>query len=177
MDKIPRPNVVSVADIGCGTGHLSTQLYAGGYSVYGIDSCCQMIDVAKRYSPADLHYHIADASCLPLAEHSVDGVVMKILLHNLINPAQQRLALEEAYRILKKQGSLVVIEDFPPDEKYRTFFQKVLSCEHARIFLTEEKLEQNLQTTGFAIQSRRTVVVKKMSVRSWLYEAVPTRRR
>ncbi len=177
IDKIPRPNVVSVADIGCGTGHLSTQLHAGGYSVYGIDSCSQMVDVAKRYSPADLHYHIADASCLPLGEHSIDAVVMRMLLHNLINPAQQRLALEEAYRILKKQGSLVVVEDFPPDEKCRTFFQKVLSREHARIFFTEERLEQTLQTAGFAIQSRKTVVVKRMSVRSWLYEAVPTRKR
>src|SRR5262249_6736720 len=98
---IPRGS--EVLDLGCGNGfiahHLSAML---GASVSGID-------VMPR-TEASIDYRRYDGAHIPLADNSVDAVLLCYVLHHAQNVSA---LLIEIRRVLRPNGQLVVYEDVP----------------------------------------------------------------
>ena len=87
-----------VADVGCGLGASTGLMLRRGIAAVGVDS-----DVARR----DVAWVAADASRLPFADASLDGVVAECVLSALPDPAR---AFAEWARVLKPGGRLALTD-------------------------------------------------------------------
>lgn len=94
-------------DIGVGTGRFSIPFLESGYNVTGIDISEQMMHRLrdKVGQSKCLSLHVADARSIPFADGSFDVVLAMQVLHLI---PEWRAALEEASRVLKPAGSLVL---------------------------------------------------------------------
>jgi ubiquinone/menaquinone biosynthesis C-methylase UbiE len=97
------PRGSEVLDVGCGNGfiahHLSAML---GVSVVGID--------VMPKTEASIDYRRYDGVQIPLAEKSVDAVLLCYVLHHAQNVSA---LLMEVGRILRPNGFVVIYEDIP----------------------------------------------------------------
>lgn len=100
-----------ILDLGCGTGQHAGQFRSDEY--LGIDLSSTYLAAAGRRFP-DCLWCQADATQLPLRDHSVTTVVISGLLHHLDEHLASR-TLQETFRILKISGVLVVWEDIPTE--------------------------------------------------------------
>ncbi len=102
---------IVVADLGAGEGMISQLLAERAKKVFCIDSSKSMVrlgtDLAKKKNLANLFYKQGDIEEVPLTDKSVDLALMSQSLHHAQHPKK---ALEEAYRILKPSGQLVVLD-------------------------------------------------------------------
>ena len=62
--------------------------------------------------------HTADMTALPFADGSFDVVTSALAIHNIRNPAGRYLALDEAMRVLRPGGQLLVADPWPMARKY-----------------------------------------------------------
>jgi ubiquinone/menaquinone biosynthesis C-methylase UbiE len=121
----PRPAVV--LDVGCGTGTLAVGLAEADLSlrVLGVDGDEAVLALAREKTAAlGERVHLASglAEELPIADSSVDAVVVSLLLHHLA-PGSKVRALAEAQRVLHPDGRLVIADwGRPPDPLTRAGF-------------------------------------------------------
>jgi SAM-dependent methyltransferase len=90
-----------VGDIGCGDGRYVDAVRGAGAHVVGVDLSVGML--AGVPSPPALV--AADAQALPLAEASLDVVMMMHMLYHVPDPA---MAVADASRVLRREGRVLV---------------------------------------------------------------------
>lgn len=100
-----------VADLGCGTGTLSTLLAAEGqHLVHGVDFSAEMVrrarEKAAQVTPRPV-FSVADASEPPLSVASFDVVLCRHVLWAMPDPST---ALQRWVELLAPGGALVLIE-------------------------------------------------------------------
>ncbi|MCV2490434.1 demethylmenaquinone methyltransferase [Geodermatophilus sp. YIM 151500] len=115
-----RPGQV-VLDVAAGTGVSTVELAAGGVRAIACDFSQGMLRAgASRGVPMVA----GDAMALPLADESVDGVVISFGLRNVADPA---VALREFLRVTRPGGRLVVCEFSTPTwAPFRTVYLEYL---------------------------------------------------
>ena len=91
---------VRVLDLACGPGHIAAAAAQRGAQVTGVDFSPQMLAQARRRYP-DIAFQAGDAEALPLADASVDAVVMGYALFHFARPER---ALAECARVLRPGG-------------------------------------------------------------------------
>jgi len=96
------PRCGRVLDIGTGTGHLTAALEAPARRLI----CCDVADLSL-VGKLDC---LADGACLPFRAALFDAVLLVTVLHH-IPAANQAGVLREAFRVLRPQGRLIVMED------------------------------------------------------------------
>ena len=96
---------LQLLDVGCGDGALCDHLAGRGADMVGVDPLPQT-------SPSGRELLTAAAEALPLADASVDGVILKYSLH-LVPMERMSQALDEACRVLRPGGFLYVAEPQP----------------------------------------------------------------
>ena len=101
------------ADVGCGTGIATRLLAQRGVSVTGIDPNADMLDEARRRTPAglEINYRVGRGESTGLADASVDLVLCAQSFHWFDAPA----ALREFHRILKPGGRLALMWNLKED--------------------------------------------------------------
>lgn len=109
--QLPRDVPLRVLDLGCGTGvviRLIEKKLHGESVLIGADISQRLLNAARAVGPESrVQWRKVNAGPLPFAEASFDVVVMHTLLSHVVEPA---LLLEEAFRILKRDGSLIVFD-------------------------------------------------------------------
>ena len=106
-----------VADLGCGTGHVSSLVAPFVGRVIGVDASAAMLAAAEDLVPAHVELRQGALEALPIGDAEVDLVLLVLVLHHVPDPSR---ALAEAARILKPGGRLVVLDMQPHDrEDYR----------------------------------------------------------
>ena len=108
---------VQAADIGCGGGIYSQALVRlGAASVIGIDFSMAMLEAAAVQCAAhpEIRFQLGKAWETGLGDESVELILEWALIHHL-SPEELSDAFQEAYRILKEDGALVV-QDRTPDD-------------------------------------------------------------
>ena len=111
----------TVLDVAAGTAVSTVELAAGGVTAIACDFSQGMLRAgAARQVPKIA----GDAMALPLADRSVDGVVISFGLRNVADPAA---ALREFHRVTRPGGTLVVCEFSSPTwTPFRTVYTEYL---------------------------------------------------
>jgi ubiquinone/menaquinone biosynthesis C-methylase UbiE len=96
-----------VLDLGCGTGGfaraLAQRLQA---KVIGVDIAAHLLrHAAVQSSQLPLWWVLGQAEALPLADRTVDRVLMSLVLHQI---AHRQQALKEVHRVLRPGGRVLV---------------------------------------------------------------------
>ena len=115
---------ITIVDLGAGDGMISQLLADRAKKVICVDSSKSMVrlgtDLAKRKGLSNLEYKLGDLEKVPLSANSVDLALMSQSLHHALHPEH---ALEEAYRVIKPGGQLIVIDlKKHPFEKARELY-------------------------------------------------------
>ncbi len=104
------PGIV-VADLGAGEGLLSQLLARRAAQVWCIDNSPRMVavgtELAKKNGLENLRYVLGDIETVPLGEGTVDLAILSQALHHAEHPQR---AVDEASRILKPGGQLIVLD-------------------------------------------------------------------
>ena len=149
-----------VLDVGCGTGGLTIAI-AGttGAEVVGCDRSAAFLDYARTKSRA-VAWIRGDAERLPFAEGSFDRVVMSLLLHQVEEPPR---AVDEAFRVLRRPGALLVRTVLPDDAAARIPFRffPTLARVQAEQMPSLDDLTSWLRASGFDGIHSRTVFRNK----------------
>jgi ubiquinone/menaquinone biosynthesis C-methylase UbiE/DNA-binding transcriptional ArsR family regulator len=102
---------ITVADLGAGEGLVSQLLARRAERVWCIDNSPKMVEVgtelAKKNGLANLTYKLGDIEQVPLPDKSVDLAILSQALHHASHP---QTAVNEAHRILKPGGQLLVLD-------------------------------------------------------------------
>ncbi len=102
---------ITVADLGAGEGLVSQLLARRAERVWCIDNSPKMVEVgtelAKKNGLANLTYKLGDIEQVPLPDKSVDLAILSQALHHASHP---QTAVDEAHRILKPGGQLLVLD-------------------------------------------------------------------
>ncbi len=100
-----------IADLGAGEGTLALLLAQRAERVIAVDSSEKMVEygrgLAARNDVENLDYRQGDLEDLPIAAGEVDLVLMHQTLHHALHP---RKAIEEAWRVLKPGGNIVILD-------------------------------------------------------------------
>jgi ubiquinone/menaquinone biosynthesis C-methylase UbiE len=124
----------AVLDIGCGTGAMGLLFAEMGHRVTGVDLSEAMMAKARQKADArnlSIDLRTGDAEHLPFDEGSFDVVVNRHLLWTLPHP---EVALKEWNRVLKKGGTVLIIDGIWKDKSLSTRAKRALSDGLARIF-------------------------------------------
>lgn len=117
QEILPRylpPAPASIADIGGGPGAYAAWLATADYAVHLVDPMPLHITQAEQASARQPGHPIrscqlGDARCVPLADASVDAVLLHGPLYHLTESEDRLLTLREASRLLKPGGLLFAV--------------------------------------------------------------------
>ncbi len=137
---------IDIADLGAGEGLVSQLLAHRARQVWCIDNSPRMVEVgselAKRNGLANLVYKLGDIENVPLPDKSVDLAILSQALHHAQHPQQ---AVDEAFRILRPGGQILVLDlDQHTFAKARELYADVW------LGFTESALHGFLKKSGFA---------------------------
>lgn len=141
-----------VVDFGTGTGRMLALFAGNARRVEGIDLSHQMLTVARskleEAGVANASVRHGDATASPYPDNSANLVIIHQVLHFLDDPGR---ALNEAARVLKPGGRLVVVEFAPHTQEH-------LRSEHAHRHLgvSEQDMARWADKAGLAVQSAKT---------------------
>ena len=143
------PNDWVIADLGCGTGQVTSELSGCVKRVIGVDRSSAMLAAANKrlagYSNVDLRQGTLEK--LPIEDSICDAAVMMVVLSYLADPVA---VLTEAKRIIKQGGSLVLID---LQKHSRDDFRKEMGQEW--LGFSSDEIENYLKQAGFSDVSYR----------------------
>ncbi|PXA04565.1 transcriptional regulator [Coraliomargarita sinensis] len=147
---------IKIADLGAGEGLISQLLANRAESVVCVDNSPRMVEfgseLAEKNGFTNLSYKLGDIEKVPLKEKSVDLALLSQALHHAQHP---QTAVEEAYRILKPGGQLIILDLLEHQfEKARELYADVW------LGFSENTLYQYLKSAGFR-QAKVDVVAKE----------------
>lgn len=136
---------LTVADLGAGEGTLSQLLAKQARKVIAVDNSPKMVEfgaaLAKKHGLKNLDYRLGDIEDPPIAKNSVDLAILSQALHHALKPER---AVGAAYRILKKNGRIIVLDLL----SHRFEKARELYADHWLGF-SEPQLHEFLESSGF----------------------------
>ena len=104
-------NYEVVADLGAGEGTLSQLLAQRAKHVIAVDISPKMVEFGKNlaieHDLPHLEFRLGEIEDVPIESNHVDLAILSQALHHAEEPTR---ALEEAYRILKPGGCLLILD-------------------------------------------------------------------
>jgi demethylmenaquinone methyltransferase/2-methoxy-6-polyprenyl-1,4-benzoquinol methylase len=153
-----------VLDLACGTGDLAVEAARAGARVTGLDFSAEMLARARRKAAA-IEWIEGDMLALPFADATFDAATCGFGVRNV---SDLEAALREAARVLRRGGSVGILEITRPRGALRVFYAvwfdrvvpalgKVLPGGEAYTYLPAsvrrfphaEDLARVMQTAGF----------------------------
>jgi ubiquinone/menaquinone biosynthesis C-methylase UbiE len=156
LDALPRNALV--LDIPCGTGRLLPTITRREFRYVGADFSLAMINEARHDAngPHVAGFLRADAEHLPLADGSVDCVVIWRLFHHLGNSRIREALLGEAARVSRGRV-LISFHHALSFTAFRKFIQRTLfgRKQHGRP-ITHWRLEREAARSGLRLLETRS---------------------
>ena len=121
----------SVLEVGCGTGTLTlaAKRQAGNSGkVFGIDIIPGMIEVSQlkaAQAKEDIIFQLGSIDDIPFPANQFDAVMCSFMIFHM-SEKTMRKGIEEAYRVLKPQGRLLVLDLALPTQPIQKFIAQKL---------------------------------------------------
>jgi ubiquinone/menaquinone biosynthesis C-methylase UbiE len=147
----------SVADLGCGPGHIAAHLAAQGLPVIGIDISPAMIDVGTRRYP-EVGFRVGSLTTLPATDGEfAAAVALYSIIH--LRPEDRALAFAEMYRVIRGGGWLLVGFHASPPEGQQGDIMHADEWWGERVdldfyYLDPAGIEAGLTAAGFTVMAR-----------------------
>ena len=157
---------MKILDLAAGTGASSRPLADAGAEVYPVDFSQGMLDSGRKRHP-DLQFTLGDALNIPFKDNEFDVTTISFGLRNT-NDVNK--ALQEALRVTKDGGRLVVVEFSHPTNKiFRTVYMKYLMALLPKI---SRKLSSNPDAYVYLAESiqawpTQSELAKKIAAAGW----------
>ncbi len=138
-----------VIDLGCGTGHFSSQLREKFPEalIVGVDIAEGMLRFAREHHCDQQNWLCADAESLPFSDQSVDMIYSNFALQWCANLPR---LFAELQRVLKPKGELIFTTLGPATlHELKWAWQQVDNRVHVNQFHDHESLLSDLQQQGF----------------------------
>jgi SAM-dependent methyltransferase len=97
-----------MVDLGCGTGRFAAGAAARCDRLLGIDFALAALLVARKRSPSNCRFVVADALQLPVRDGCADVVFSSQLLEHIVDPDDARRFFSEVSRVLHSNGRVVI---------------------------------------------------------------------
>lgn len=151
-----------IADIGCGTGILSTRIQRElrPEAVYGVDASAGMLAQAGTRSDAVQWRHAA-AEHLPFADGELDAVVTTSAFHFFDHP----VALREFHRVLAPGGLVAIATMHPSGPTARPIQRLTRSPRFPAHAPSPRETRTLLEDAGFKVMDQRKI---SRPLPSWL---------
>jgi ubiquinone/menaquinone biosynthesis C-methylase UbiE len=146
----------TVADVGCGPGHVTRYVAARHPDVVGIDLSPRMIAVARGHAPS-LRFAVGSMLHLPVAGASWSGAVaLYSIIH--LTAAERAVACAEFARVVRPGGWLLVAfhidsPDFATGEVNHLTDWFGESVDLDGYFIDPSDVSRDLAAAGFAVMS------------------------
>jgi SAM-dependent methyltransferase len=138
-----RPGM-QLLDVGCGTGHTTLALAAGGGAVTGLDLTEEMLAKAREEASRRrlaVEFRLGRAEDLPFPDASFDVVTSRVCAHHYRDAA---LSVREAFRVLRPGGVHLVVDTVAPEsplvDTYLNAIELVRDPSHVRDYRVSEWL-------------------------------------
>ena len=168
----------TVLEVGIGSG-LNVPFYTSAVTrLYGVDPSSELLAMAReRASAAPFPVELLnqDADSIPLADASVDTVVVTWSLCSIANPAG---ALREMRRVLKPSGILIFVEHGLSADSGVRKWQNRLTPWWRRFTggcHLNRKMDDLVREAGFTIEDLRTEYVPGPRPMTFMYEGTARR--
>lgn len=106
LELLPQVEGLTGLDIGCGEGTNTRKVAERGAEMIAIDIAPTFIAAAReveQLAPCGIEFHVGDATAIPFQARSFDFATAFM---SLMDVADQRKALQEAFRVLRPGGFL-----------------------------------------------------------------------
>jgi ubiquinone/menaquinone biosynthesis C-methylase UbiE len=167
-----------VLEIGVGSG-LNFPLYGKQVElVYGIDPSPRLLSIARRRAAASgipVELLLGSATAIPLADNSVDTIVMTWTLCSIPDPLA---ALREMRRVLKPDGNLCFVEDGLSPEPGVERWQRRLTPPWRRIAggcHLDRKMDNLIRQAGFDLTNLHQGYAPGPRAMSYMYQGCACR--
>lgn len=130
LDRLGLRGDERLLDLGCGRGAVliaaARRLPSGtavGVDLWTRDQSGNTIEATMANAAADdvadrVQVHTADLTALPFEDASFDVVTAAAAIHNIRDPRQRLRAVDEAMRVLRPGGQLLIADPWPMTAKY-----------------------------------------------------------
>lgn len=132
----------TVADLGCGTGHVAAALAPFVGRVVAVDASSAMLEAARRRLDGmkNVELRRGELEALPVGGAEADAATLFLVLPYLAEP---QAALAEAARVLRPGGRLAVLDMMPHErEEYRQ------TMGHIWLGFSADQLEAWMEAAG-----------------------------
>jgi ubiquinone/menaquinone biosynthesis C-methylase UbiE len=102
-----------VGDLGCGNGELARTIAPFVQRVIGVDASPAMLEAARTRAATHIEFREGALEQLPIANSELDVALLFLVLHYVVDPL---VALQEAARVLKPGGRLLIVDMMPHDQ-------------------------------------------------------------
>ncbi len=115
MNELLQSKEKAILDLCCGTGNQLKLLSKNGFkNLHGLDVSSAMLEVVKKDS-YPIKIYLEDATKTNFKNETFDIVLISMAIHEKDRLTQEKF-LNEAYRIIKKDGTMLVV-DYVFDKK------------------------------------------------------------
>jgi ubiquinone/menaquinone biosynthesis C-methylase UbiE len=163
-----------VLDVGIGSG-LNIPLYGQANEVFGLDPSPRLLARAQeqaQHTRVPVHLLGGSAECIPLADRSMDTVVMTWTGCSI---PDVRTALREIRRVLSPGGRLLFVEHGRAPEPGVARWQERLDPLWVRFSggcHLSRKIDDLLTDAGFCVEKLRTGYIPGPRIMTFLYDGV-----
>ncbi|QJQ33492.1 metalloregulator ArsR/SmtB family transcription factor [Sphingomonas lacunae] len=152
-----------MVDVGTGTGRMAGILGPAASKVTAIDRSPEMLRIARTNLAAQslpVELVQGDFMALPLADASVDSIIMHQVLHYASMPD---LAIAEAARVLRGSGHLLIADFAPHDrEELRR------DAAHVRLGFSDGQIRGWFAASGLILETTEALSGGELTVKLWL---------
>lgn len=127
-----------VLDLGCGSGQYFSFFQKQKVQYFGLDFSEKLVEIARKKYPK-AQFFVGDALNLPFSDNFFDKVIAIAILHHIPSKELRNKFLQEIYRVLKKEGILILTCWYLHKKPYRCTILKFNILK----FLKLSKLDYN----------------------------------
>ena len=152
-----------ILSAGIGTGILAKFILnqSPGVKMYGLDSSKEMVD---QIDDERIIVRVGDLKNMPFTNDLFDIVILRHVLHHCVGYTS--LVIEEARRVLKPEGKIIICESIPISDDCTSDFAQIVTLKENRLVFTAENFWQML--FKFKNICAGSIILKQQSIRNWV---------